>query len=212
MAATGVCWLAIAGQPGAAVLVAVALILVPLALPRAPALWSLPVLAPALGAIGLAPAFPALAGQASRPWRRAAVAAAGFSWLLVGEALFGRRLLLGVAAGTRDRASWQASVPDAVVHALAPMIRSGALAFALVWAITAIALPWMLRGRSAFFDLLFAAVWALLAAGVTAELAGALHSYPVSFDPLWLLAGSIVGCVVAVLARGVRGRPAPVPG
>jgi eukaryotic-like serine/threonine-protein kinase len=208
MAVTGVCWLAIEGQPGAALLVAIALAAVPLALPRAPALWSLPALAPALGVIGLAPAFPAVAAQVAGARRRTALAVAGLWWLLLGEALFSRRLLLGVAAGTRSRRSWQGSVPDTITHALAPLVRSGALTLVLVWAGAAVALPWLLRGRSASFDLLFAAAWALLGAAATAELASALRSYPVAFDPLWLVAGSIAACALAVVARGVRGRTA----
>jgi hypothetical protein len=203
-AAAGVCWLLFAGQPGAALLVAVALAAAPLMLPRAPALWSLPALAPALGAIGLAPAFPALAAQVRGAWRRAALAAVGVSWVLVGVALFDRRLLLGVAAGTRDRASWQGSAPDAATHALAPLLRSGALAFAIVWAVAAVALPWLMRGRSLPLNSFAAAVWALLVAAATVALAGALRHYPVRLDPVWLVPGAAVAIAAAVGARAVR--------
>jgi hypothetical protein len=210
-AAAGVCWLLFAGQPGAALLVALALAAVPLTLPRAPALWSLPALAPALGVIGLAPAFPALAAQAQSAWRRAALAAVGLSWVLVGEALFGRRLLLGVAAGTRGRASWQGSVPDAASHALAPLMRSGALAFAIVWALAAVALPWLLRRRSLPLNSFAAAVWALLVAAATVALAGALRHYPVTLDPVWLVPGAAVAVVIAIGARAMRARETAAP-
>ena len=205
-AVAGVCWLAIAGQPGAALLVAAALAVVPMLLPRAPALWSLPALAPALGAIGLAPAYPAVAGQVSGAWRRAAVAATGAWWLLLAEPLLHRRLLLGVAAGTRDRASWQASVPDTVGHALVPLLRSGALGLALVWAALAIALPWVVRGRSVSFDLFPAAALTVAGAAATVELTSVLRSYPVSFDVLWLVPGGFAAIAVATAARGVRRR------
>jgi hypothetical protein len=205
-AATAVFWLALAGQPGAALLLALAFAAVPIALPRSPSLWSLPALAPALGVLGLAPAFPALAGQAKNAWRRGALAALGLWWVLLGEALFGRRLLLGVAAGTRDRAAWQGSPADAVGHALAPLLRSGALTLAVVWAVAAVALPVVGRGRSVSFAIFIAGVWALLAAGATAELAHLLRGYPVSFDPLWLLPGAVIAALVAVAGSAARRR------
>src|SRR4051794_24054528 len=56
-AAVGVlAWLALAGRPGTSVVLAPALVAVPLLLPRARAAWSLPAAAPALGLAGLAPA------------------------------------------------------------------------------------------------------------------------------------------------------------
>jgi hypothetical protein len=131
--------------------------------------------------------------------------------VLVGEALAGRRLLLGVAAGTRDRESWQGSVPDAATHALAPLLRSGALAFAIVWAVAAVALPWLMRGRSLPQNSFAAAVWALIVAAATVALAGALRRYPVTLDPVWLVPGAGVAIVVALGARALRGHETADP-
>ncbi|HXP37224.1 MAG TPA: serine/threonine-protein kinase, partial [Solirubrobacteraceae bacterium] len=56
--------------------------------------WLACVLAPALGVVGLAGAFPAIAGQAPR-WRmRAALGALGYWWLALAEPLLERRLWL----------------------------------------------------------------------------------------------------------------------
>src|SRR5205814_5814209 len=87
-----VAWLAApaAGAPGAAVVVAAALLPVPLLLPRAGLLWSVPALAPLLGLVGLAPAYAAVCGFASTAWRRAALGAAGAIWLVAAEALTGK--------------------------------------------------------------------------------------------------------------------------
>ena len=55
---------------GAALVVFLAVALPPLLLRTAPLAWSAPALAPLLGLIGLAGAFPALAGTARSAWTR----------------------------------------------------------------------------------------------------------------------------------------------
>ena len=80
---------------GAALLVFLAVALPPLALRTAPLAWSAPAAAPALGLIGLAGAFPALAGTARSAWTRAALGVTGLWWLLLAEPLLGRTLLFG---------------------------------------------------------------------------------------------------------------------
>src|ERR671911_2474011 len=57
----------------------------PFLLPRAGLLWSVPVVAPLLGTIALAPAFIGIAALAPSPARRAGLAAAGLWWLVLGE-------------------------------------------------------------------------------------------------------------------------------
>ena len=71
---------------------------VPFLLARSPRSWSMPVLAPLLGAVGMAAAYPALAGRATRVLERAALGALGALWLLLAEPLTGNTLLLGPAA------------------------------------------------------------------------------------------------------------------
>ena len=205
-AAAAVTWLLSAGEPGTALLLALALLPVPLLLPRAPALWSLPLLAPALGAITCALAFPAVAGLLRGAWRRAAVAALGIWWLLLAEPLLGRRLLLGVAAGTRDRAAWRGSATDFVGHALVPLVRGAAPSVAVAWALAALILPWIVRGRSPSLDAFAAAVWAAGAAAATVALVTSLARHRAPIDPLWLAPGGLAAVVVIVLACALRGR------
>src|SRR5205085_2161088 len=112
----GTCgWLSSPGadRPGTALFLFAVAAPVPLLLPRAGKLWSLPALAPVLGAIGLAPAYVALAGLASTRWRRAGLAAAGLLWLAASEVLTGRRLLFGVPDGALPRAGWEHGLSDA---------------------------------------------------------------------------------------------------
>ena len=160
--ATSFClWLASdGGEPGSALVLAVALAATPALLPRAGTLWSLPALAPLLGLAGLAPMFVGLAALAPTAWRRAGLAAAGFLWLAVAEVLTGRDLLFGVADGTLARARWEGSASAALTDALAPLVSSAALAPALAWAAFAVVLPLVVRGRWAALDLLMGALWA----------------------------------------------------
>ena len=84
-----------ADMQGTALVLAAAALPVPFLLPRAGVLWSVPVIAPLLGTIALAPAFIGVAALAPTAARRAGLAAAGLWWLLVGEAITGRSLLFG---------------------------------------------------------------------------------------------------------------------
>ncbi|MGD0982099.1 MAG: serine/threonine-protein kinase, partial [Solirubrobacteraceae bacterium] len=161
---------AIAGQLGTALLLAVALAPVPSLLASDPWMWSLPGLAPLLGLVGVAAAFPALAARAggSSPWRRAALGAVGYWWVALTEALTGHRLLLGAVSGARPRAGWDGSVGGALTHVVEPLCTPGRLAPAALWAFAALVLPWILRDSMGFSRACRAAGWAgaLIVAGL----------------------------------------------
>ncbi len=128
----------------------------------APALgWLTAALAPALGAVGLAGAFPALAGQRARLAERAALGALGYWWLILAEPLLDRRLWLGVPAGTPARAVWEGSLSSAATHVVGPSLGLGVLYGAAVWALAAVLLPWVVRGRSAVLDVVAASAWSV---------------------------------------------------
>ncbi|MGI8801770.1 MAG: hypothetical protein ACR2KV_06295, partial [Solirubrobacteraceae bacterium] len=158
----GVAWLAISGESGAALVVALALAPVPSLLRRSPWLWSAPALAPVLGALGLAVAFPALAGRCAVAWQRAALGALGLWWLSLAEPLYEASFLFGAASGTRPRAAWQGSPPDAISHAILPLLGGRALLLAAVWALAALVVPWVVRGPSPMARALGAIAWATL--------------------------------------------------
>jgi eukaryotic-like serine/threonine-protein kinase len=202
-------WLIAAGAYGTALVLAAALIPVPLALPLAGSLWSLPGGGPVLGAIGLAPAFPVLAGQAATVTRRIALGALGFWWLCIAELLSGHQLLAGLPEKALQRPEWEDSVSRAVTDGLAPVVTSGTLAVAVLWALAAAVLPWVVRGRSAALDLGAAVVWAAaLAVGTQAMLdATTPHA---AHGPRGLALGAVVGALGAVGLRAARraARPA----
>jgi hypothetical protein len=201
-------WLAATGAAGTAVVVGAAGLAVVLLLRGAPgSLWSLPVLAPVLGALGIAGAWPAIAGQARRPLWRAALGALGFWWLALAEPLVGRTLLLGPAPHTQPRRAWEGSAGDAFQHVLGPLLSGGALAIALLWAGGALLLPLLVRGRSAAVDAVGATVWAAGLAAATQAIARALAwpgGAPVARG---VVAGAIAAGLVAVVACASRGEP-----
>src|SRR6185295_714035 len=85
-------------QPGAAVLVAAAVVPVPLALRRRGSAWSLPALAPLLGLVALAGVYPAIAGRARGALTRAALGALGAWWALLAAPLLDVAILGGEQA------------------------------------------------------------------------------------------------------------------
>ncbi|TMK67356.1 MAG: serine/threonine protein kinase [Actinobacteria bacterium] len=188
-------WLGWELRDGTALVVAAALLPVPVLLPRAGKLWSVPVLAPLLGTVGLGPAFVALAGLATTTARRAGLAAAGFLWLAVAELLGSHALLFGAPADAVARSSWAGSAGDAVSSPTAATIA--------LWAVFAAALPFLVRGRTIALDIAGAAAWAagLVAAhhGI-AQLAG--HHLTRS-DARGAVAGAILGALTAVGARAI---------
>src|SRR5215218_8856918 len=171
LAAAGLCaWFVSpdADRQGTALVLAAAALPIPFLLPRAGALWSLPVIAPLLGTVALAPAFVGVAALAPTGWRRAGLAAGGFLWLALAEVVSGESLLFGVPDGALPRGDWEGSISAAASDALAPLVSGPALAPAAVWVCFAVALPFVVRGRWLAIDLLGAGVWAagLIAAHV----------------------------------------------
>jgi eukaryotic-like serine/threonine-protein kinase len=203
-------WQAWIGHPGVALLALTAL--APLiVLPSEPrshrvgAAWLVAVLAPTLGFIGLAGAYPALAGQGSR-WRERAVhGALGYWWLVLAEPLLGRRLWLGAPPGLPARAVWESSISSTAVHVIAPNLSLGVLLGALLWGCGAIVLPWLVRGSNATLDVLAAALWSAAILAATPILDGGLVLHVAHPSPRGLVLGAVLGTMVAIAARALRG-------
>jgi hypothetical protein len=200
----GVCgWLASPGadrQGTALFLLAVAAPL-PLLLPRAGRTWSLPAMAPLLGAIGLGPAFVGVAGLPATRWRRAGLAAAGFLWLAAAEVLTGRSLLFGIPDGALPRVEWEHGLRDTVSGALYPLASSPLALALVVWACFAAALPLLVRGRRLSLDLLGGLLWAAALAAAHRELADFLAPATARGDARGAVAGPLAGALAAVVAR-----------
>jgi hypothetical protein len=180
-----------AGGPTALVLGLAAVPTVVL-LRRAGTLWSLPAGAPLLGLAGLAGAWPALAAQVPRPWQRAALGALGGWWLALAEVLTGDPQALGAPPGTALDTT----------H-LDPLLTSGALALAALWAVAALALPVLVRGRVLAADVVGATAWAATLGSATQALAGTLSWQPTMRG---LVAGAVVAGGLAVAFAASRGE------
>jgi eukaryotic-like serine/threonine-protein kinase len=160
---------------------------------RAGALWSLPAGASLLGVAGLAGAWPALAAQAARPWHRAALGALGCWWLALAELVSGDRLALG----TPPDATFD---PGGAAH-LWPLVTSGVLGLAALWAAAAVLLPVLVRGRALAADVVGASAWAAGLGSATQAIAGALAWQPAMRG---LVAGAVVAGGLALVAAASR--------
>jgi eukaryotic-like serine/threonine-protein kinase len=193
-----------AGVPGIALVAACGLAAIPLLLPFGGRAWSVPIAAPLFGAAMLAGAYPALAGQARTVWRRAALGALGFWMLSIAEPIVRTTLYYGRADGTLPPRAWKGSLPDAVEHALLPLLQSGALLCAVLWAAGAAVLPWLVRGRHAALDLVAATVWAAALAAGASAIGGSLNGAVPQPDPRGAALGAAGAVLLAVGAQAVR--------
>jgi eukaryotic-like serine/threonine-protein kinase len=167
--------------------------------------WPACVLAPVLGLAGLAGAFPAIAGQATRWRKRAAIGALGYWWLTLAEPLFARHLWLGEPAGTPARAVWEGSLSSAAVHVVGPMLSLGVLFGAALWATGSVFLPWLVRGRSAVLDVIAATTWSAVIVAAAPVLDSGLFNGAAHPSPRGAILGAMLGGMLAVAARALRG-------
>jgi hypothetical protein len=204
-AAAVIVWEAWAGRPGVALLLLAAvlpLLAVPLPARRG---WPLAALAPTLGLVGLAGAYPAVAGQAARWRNRAALGALGYWWLILAEPLLSRDLWLGDPQRTPARAVWEGSLSSSAVHVVGPALALGVLLGAALWALAAALLPVVVRGHSAALDVLAATTWsAVIVAAAPALDSGALLGGAHASGRGAIL-GAVFGALLAVAARALRG-------
>jgi eukaryotic-like serine/threonine-protein kinase len=203
-------WQLFAGRPGVALMLLAAL-LAPLLVGAASADarlgvgWLAAALAPVLGLAGLAGAFPAIAGQASRWHVRAAIGVLGYWWLTLAGPLLERDLWLDAPPGTPARSAWEGSLSLAAGHVVGPLLTLGVLLGALLWGAGAVVLPWIARGYSAIRDLIAVAVWSAALVVAAPVLDSGLTSHASHPSPRGIVLGAVLGALVAVAARALRG-------
>jgi hypothetical protein len=203
-------WQVASARPGVALLLLAATAPLPLMGPRPGIGWLMAGLAPVLGLVGLAGAYPALAGQASQWSRRAALGALGYWWLVLAEPLLaggahGARLWLGPPAGVPPRAVWEGSLDSAAIHVIGPTLTTGLVFGAALWAAAAAVLPLIVRGSSAILDTLAAVVWSMALLAATPYFDAGLSAGAVLPQPRGAILGVIAGAAIAVAGRALRG-------
>jgi hypothetical protein len=186
------------GRPGAALLVVLVVTLTVLALPRDGLSWALPCGAVILGALGLAGAWPAVTGRyPTSLWRRAALAGAGFVWLVAFTALAGTTLYAHTHPALPPAAVWTGSLQVTLRDVLTVMWRSGVLIGAAVWAVAAAILPLIVTGRSRARDLVLATVWAAVTVSAVEASSGALAGGAPGPAPRGAVIGALVAWLIA---------------
>jgi tRNA A-37 threonylcarbamoyl transferase component Bud32 len=166
---------AIQGHDGVALVLAIAAAVPIVAMPVTPTAWPLAAAAPALGLVGpagLAGAWPALAGLARTPWRRAALAVSGWLWLLAAGAVgsLPRRLRHGLYVPNPHgpgRRAWSDSLGTTVHHLLPAYVHGGVLLGAAAWALAALLVPYVIRGGSMIADAIRLLVWSAATVAAT---------------------------------------------
>jgi hypothetical protein len=143
-----------------------------------------------------------VAGFASTAWRRAGLAAAGFLWLAIAEIATGRTLLFGPPRGSTRQNEWERSIGAAADHVLAPLVQTPALLPALAWIGLAVALPFVVRGRSLTLDLLGAVVWTAALVASHQAVGRVLVDSGQQLEAHGLAAGAVLAAVAAVAAAG----------
>jgi len=90
-------------------------------------------------------------------------------------------------------------------HVIAPLLTFGVLLGALLWALAAAVLPWIVRGRSAALDVIAVSVWSAAIAAAAPALDAGLSAHAAHPSPRGAVLGALLGAVVAVAARALRG-------
>jgi serine/threonine protein kinase len=178
--------LIVANRPGAALALLAGAVVPMLTNPLDGPAWPLAAPAPALGALGLAAAWPALAGLSRSAHRRAALGATGYIWTA----------LVTSGIGSTN------TLPDALHHILAPLATVGTLITAGIWAAAALTLPWTRSRRWPALECLRLVLWATslaLATAAAEHAAGGVHTPSV-------LLGAAVGALVALVTRRSSAR------
>jgi serine/threonine protein kinase len=170
----------------------------PLLMPRAGAAWPLAAGAPALGIIGLAGAWPALAARARTPVRRAALGAAGWLTLILAGPFTAAGLYLALPPNTPPASVWTGSAFDALHHVLSPLLTDGLWAPAPIWALAALTLPRLVKRRSLKFDVARVTLWSALLVAATAAALGAAGAPEALQTATSAVLGAVAAAVVAL--------------
>lgn len=224
-----------AGRVGSALIVLAAALPLLVAMPRrAGPVWLLPACAPVLGLVGLAAAFPALAGELRSRRQRIAFGALGYWWLSLAELWLGRSMppgaLFASSSGASASLAHHAGSTAAVLpqlrapssfeaslsggwHALSGLVSLPLLAAIALWAAGTLLLPLLVRGEALGNDLSRVALWSVAMLFGPALLAALLR--PGAVSPLSAavgsgapIAGATLGVLIALGCAALRPSPA----
>jgi eukaryotic-like serine/threonine-protein kinase len=185
-------------RPGGALMLVLITLIPVVLLPGRGVGWPMPAGAVALGLVGLGGAWPAVAGRVGGSiWRRAALGAAGWLWLLCAAPLAGRDLYARQPRGMPGAELWTTSLQVAWHDVLTPIATSELLNPAPIWAVAAVILPWLLRSRSLAARAVLVTAWsAALLAGTEVALRS---GDPGAAAPRGAVLGAIAAGIIALI-------------
>ncbi len=129
---------------------------------------------------------------------RALLAGTAYLWLAAYEIVADKTVLFGPQTAAPD--GWEQSVSTALGDVVIPLLHPAVLAVAGLWALAAVTLPLLVRGRVPVLDAVGALIWAAALITALRLLAGP------NGEPNGLLVASLLAAVAAsLLARRVRG-------
>ncbi len=201
------------GRPGAALMVIIIAAVPVVLLARSGTAWALAAGAPALGLMGLAGAWPAVAARAgATAWRRAALGLTGWVWLVLLTPLTTGALYAPRPPALPSADVWTSSLAVTVHDVLGPILGSGTLAGGLAWAGGAVVLPWLVRGRSLAADAVLVCVWSAAMLSASEVLIAGVQGTGRLQAPGTAILGAVAAAVVALspgLLAAVRAGRAP---
>ena len=195
--------LVLGGDPGAAVVLAGGMLLPVVLLPLAPRAWPLAVAAPALGPLGLAGAWPALAARVPKLWQRAGLGAVGWIWLMLAGAFTGHGLYTGLPHVVPPPSAWTASAHLAARDVLRPLMSAPMLVPALLWGAGAMLLPSLAATGSPRARVMLGLALSLVLVLATVSLLALAHA-PVGIPFGRAALGVLGGGLLAALPYGPR--------
>jgi hypothetical protein len=95
------------------------------------------------------------------------------------------------------------SLHETVVHVLSPLVTSGILAAAPVWAVAAVVLPGLTGRRSLTVAVVLVTIWSATVVSATATVLALSHPRGAGTPPTAVL-GAVVGAVIALAPVAAR--------
>jgi hypothetical protein len=118
-------------------------------------------------------------------------------WLVVGALITGARWYPRLV-GIPPPAVWAASPYDALHHVLLPVSASGVMAPAVVWALAAVVLPHLARGRSMALDVVRVSIWSAMLVLASMVVLTVVHGSGAAAAASTALAGGVAGALIAL--------------
>jgi hypothetical protein len=104
---------------------------------------------------------------------------------------------------------WEVSLGSTAAHVIGPLLSLQVLLGACLWALAAVLVPLLVRGRNASLDIVAATVWSAALAVAATSAAAAASRTGGAPSPRGLILGAVLGGFAVVAARALAGPVRP---